>query len=519
MKLELIFTSSRTVTILLEDGGLYHTLRPYRLMLNGKPFGETHRTVTSLYGLWPDTSYRLEVLEGETVLAAIDLHTVKESCTLNVRRFGAVGDGQHDDTAAIQSAILCCPEGGRVLIPAGQYRVTPLFLKSHITLEVARGATLLLDTDRSRFPILPGMVQSTDEADDYNFGSWEGNPLDMFAAAITGVNVEDVTLCGEGLIDGQAQQSDWWQNHRIRRGAWRGRLLFLNHCRNITVQGLSFANSPSWNLHPYFSDDLKFLDISVTAPADSPNTDGFDPESCRNVLLMGAHFSLGDDCIALKAGKIYMGRRYQRPCSHIRISHCLMENGHGGMTAGSEMAGGVCDVQVSHCLMRNTDRGLRIKTRRGRGRDGVIDNIVFDNVRMEKVGAPFTVNCLYFCDPDGHSQWVQSRQPAPVDDSTPYVGHITFRNVTVDGCGACAGYLLGLPEQPVKQLTLENVSFTFDPHGKPMAPVMAEGVEPCLNKGLVACFVKELVLKNVTMEGQQGDELVCEQVGTVVREG
>ena len=519
MQLESIFVSSRTATVLINDGGLYHTLKPYRLRLNGECFGDTEKTVTSLFGLWPDTEYRLELLDGDTFLAGISFRTVRESCTLNVRRFGAVGDGEHDDTTAIQSAILCCPKGGRVLIPAGDYRVTPIFLKSHITLEVQKGATLLLDTDRSRFPILPGMVQSTDETDDYNYGSWEGNPLDMFAAAITGVDVEDVTLCGEGLIDGQAQKSDWWQNHRVRRGAWRGRLLFLNRCRNITVQGLSFANSPSWNLHPYFSDDLRFLDISVTAPADSPNTDGFDPESCRNVLLLGAHFSLGDDCIALKAGKIYMGRRYRRACEHIRISHCLMENGHGGMTAGSEMAGGVRDVQVSHCLMRNTDRGLRIKTRRGRGKDGVIDNIVFDNVRMEKVGAPFTVNCLYYCDPDGHSDWVQSRQPAPVDDSTPYVGSITFRNVTVDGCGACAGYLLGLPEQPVERLTLENVSFTFDPNGKPMAPVMAEGIETCLNRGLEAHFVRELVLRNVTMQGQQGEELVLEQVEKVVREG
>ncbi len=517
MQLELIFTSSRSATVLIQDGGLYHTLKPYRLLLNGEDYGTAKKTTLSLFGLWPDTAYQLDVLDGENLLASLTLRTRPESCTLNVRRFGAVGDGVHDDTAAIQAAILCCPEGGRILIPAGQYRVTPLFLKSHTTVEIQKDAVLQLDGDRSRFPILPGMVQTTDEQDDVNFGTWEGNPLDMFAAASTGVNVEDVVLCGQGLIDGQAQKSDWWQYHRTKRGAWRGRLLFLNHCKSITVQGLSFANSPSWNLHPYFSDDLRFLDISVTAPADSPNTDGFDPESCQNVLLLGAHFSLGDDCIALKSGKIYMGHRYQRPCKHIRIQHCLMENGHGGMTAGSEMAGGVCDVQVSHCLMRNTDRGLRIKTRRGRGKDGIIDNIVFAHVRMENVGAPFTVNCLYFCDPDGHSAWVQSREPAPVDDSTPYVGDITFRNITVEGCGACAGYLLGLPEQPVERLTLENCSFTFNPDAKPMAPVMAEGIQPCLNQGLVASYVKELVYRDVRMEGQQGPEMVCEQVGRVVR--
>ncbi len=518
MRIEPIFVSARSATMLLKDGGLYHTQKPYTLLIDKKPYGQTSKTVTSLFGLTPDTAYQVDVLDGETLLGSLQLHTRPESCTLNVRRFGAVGDGMHDDTAAIQAAILCCPENGRVLVPAGNYKITPLFLKSRITVDVAKDAVLQLETDRSRFPILPGMVQTTDETDDYNFGSWEGNPLDTFAAAVTGVNIEDTLLCGQGIIDGQAHLSDWWQNHRQKRGAWRGRLLFLNHCRNITVQGLTFRNSPSWNLHPYFSDDLQFLDISVTAPADSPNTDGFDPESCQNVLLLGAHFSLGDDCIALKAGKIYMGRRYRRPCKNIRIQHCLMENGHGGMTAGSEMAGGVCDVTVSHCLMRNTDRGLRIKTRRGRGKDGIIDNIVFDNVRMEKVGAPFTVNCLYFCDPDGHSQWVQSREPAPVDDTTPYVGSITFRNVNVEKCGACAGYLLGLPEQPVERLTLENVTFTFDPNSQPMAPVMAEGIEPCLNKGLIASYVKELKLKNVAMAGQNGEELICDHVQQVIRE-
>ncbi len=518
MKAELTFVSARSAALLIEDGGLYHTLKPYTLRLNGEDVCQTSRTVTSLYGLWPDTDYRLELLDEATLITTLTFRTAQESCTMNVRRFGAVGDGVHDDTAAIQAAILCCPEKGRVLIPAGEYRITPLFLKSHISLELQKGAALRLDTDRSRFPILPGMTQTTDEKDDYNLGSWEGNPLDCFAAAITGVNVEDVLLFGQGLIDGQADKADWWQNPKLRRGAWRGRLLFLNHCKNITVQGVVFANSPSWNLHPYFSDNLTFLDISVTAPANSPNTDGFDPESCQNVLLLGAHFSLGDDCIALKAGKIYMGCKHKRPCKHVRISHCLMENGHGGMTVGSEMAGGVCDVEVSDCLMRNTDRGLRIKTRRGRGKDAIIDGIVFRNVCMESVSAPFTVNCLYYCDPDGHTPWVQSRQPEPVDDTTPYVGSITFQNVTATGCGACAGYLLGLPEQPVERLTLENVAFTFNPSAKPMTPVMADGAEPCLNAGLVASYVKELVCRNVTMEGQQGDRLTLHQVGNVIWE-
>jgi len=119
MVLELIFASARTATVLIKDGGLYHTLKPYQLRLNGKPYGVTEKTTTSLFGLWPDTDYQLDVLDGETVLGSLCLRTKKESCTLNVRRFGAVGDGIHDDTTAIQTAILCCPDMGRVLIPAG----------------------------------------------------------------------------------------------------------------------------------------------------------------------------------------------------------------------------------------------------------------------------------------------------------------------------------------------------------------------------------------------------------------
>lgn len=512
MDLSCLFVSARSAALRLYDGGLYHTQKPYRVTLNGREARVTDRVITSLYGLWPDTEYVAAVWDGQTELAAIVLRTLPESCTLDVRRFGAVGDGVHDDTAAIQAAITCCPARGRVLLPKGVYNVGPLFLKSHITVEWREGAVLALAPDRARFPILPGMTQSTDEQSEYNLGSWEGNPLDMFAAALTGVDVEDVSLIGPGLIDGQAQKADWWPTRREKRGAWRPRLLFLNRCRGVTVQGLRFQNSPAWNLHPYFSEDLAFLDIAVTAPADSPNTDGFDPESCRHVRLAGAHFSLGDDCIAIKSGKIYMGSRYQTPCEDLSITHCLMENGHGGVTLGSEMAGGIRQVRVSHCLMRHTDRGLRVKTRRGRGEHGVIDDIVFDDVRMEHVGAPFVVNCLYFCDPDGHTPWVQSREKAPVDAGTPRVGGIVFRRVRAENCGACAGYFLGLPERPIESVTLEHASFTFAPDAQPFAPAMAEGVEPCLRRGIIAKYVDSLTLRDVTIDGQEGDALDLEDV-------
>ena len=112
----------------------------------------------------------------------------------------------------------------------------------------------------------------------------------------------------------------------------------------MTLQGVTFCNSPSWTLHPYFSNDLKFIGVTVQNPSDSPNTDGLDPESCKNVEILGVRFSLGDDCIAVKSGKIYMGKKHKTPSENIHIRQCLMENGHGAVTLGSEMAGGVVNL-------------------------------------------------------------------------------------------------------------------------------------------------------------------------------
>ena len=505
-----LFVTARSVTLELPDGGLYNTKQPYRIFVNGEGWGTANTVVHSIYGLWPDTKYVVKVLDESGEVGRIAFRTEEESYTLNVRRFGAVGDGVHDDTPAIQAAINVCPKKGRVLIPAGDYHVLPIFLKSHVRIEIQKGARLLLETDRTKFPIMPGMTLSTDETTDLNLGSWEGNPLDTFASFIYAYQVKDVVIYGEGLLDGQADKTDWWVEHRTMRGAWRPRMFFINDCEDVTIQGISFRNSPAWNLQPYFSRNLKFLNISVNAPANSPNTDGFDPESCKGILVAGAHFSLGDDCIAIKAGKLYMGETYATPCEDIDIVHCLMEDGHGGVTVGSEMAGGVKHVRVRDCVMRNTDRGLRIKTRRGRGKNGVIDDIVFDRVEMQQVGTPFVVNCLYYCDPDGHTEYVQTLEPQPVDERTPYVGDITFRHVNATEV-SCAGYFLGLPEQPIHKVTMEHVNIVCARAAKPMQPAMADCVPKCVYKGIVASDVRKMVLKDVMITGYEGERIEAQR--------
>ena len=170
----------------------------------------------------------------------------------------------------------------------------------------------------------------------------------------------------------------------------------MNHCKNIVLHGITVKNSPSWNIHPYFSEDLQFIGISVLGPKDSPNTDGLDPESCKNVDIIGVYFSVGDDCIAIKSGKIYMGAKYKTPSENLTIRQCCMRDGHGSITIGSEMAGGVKNLNVENCLFLHTDRGLRIKTRRGRGKDAIVTGIRFENIIMDHVMTPVVMNSFLF---------------------------------------------------------------------------------------------------------------------------
>lgn len=520
MEIALLAKTARSATFKIADGGIYNTKEPYRLFLNGEPMGETDTVVTSVFSLKPETDYELQVatMQGEEA-GTFFFSTDYEFVTLDVRDFGAKGDGEGDDTKYIQAAIMACPPDSRVLIPAGTYRITSLFLKSHIKVELAKGAKLLAITDRSEFPHFPALVESYDETDEYHLGTWEGNPLPMFAGIVTGIGVEDVVLYGEGCIDGNASKEDWWKNPKVMNVAFRPRMLFLNHCEGVMLQGLSFRNSPSWTLHPFFSKDLGFYDLKIENPSSSPNTDGLDPESCKGVEIAGVRFSLGDDCIAVKSGKIYMGRKYKTPSEDIHIYQCLMQDGHGAVTIGSEMAGGVKNLTVEECLFSNTDRGLRIKTRRGRGEDAILDGITFRKIRMDQVMTPFVVNCFYFCDPDGKTEYVQSREAYPVDYRTPHIKRLCFEDIDARNCHVAAAYFDGLPEQKIEEIRMKNVHISYADNPKRDVPAMSSGVEPCSLLGIYASNVKSLVLENVTVAGASGEAVITHGVDELRKTG
>ena len=511
MELKVIYLGSRSVTIELQNNDIY-TTKPYGVLLNDELVISSKDTnVFSLFNLNQDTKYEVKVIQGSDI-STIEFKTEKESVGLNVKRFGAKGDGVSLDTTAIQAAILACPDGGRVYFPDGTYYTGPLFLKSNITIELGKNVKLIGDIDRNHYPILPGIIIASNELDEYNLGSWEGNPLDCFASIITGINVENVSIVGEGVIDGNASNADWWIDVRTKRIAWRPRGVFLNNCKNIVLQGVTVCNTPSWNLHPYFSTNLKFLDLKLINPKNSPNTDGCDPESCKNVDIIGVNFSVGDDCIAIKSGKIYMGRKYKKPSEYFNIRNCSMNFGHGAIVLGSEMSGGIKNITVSKCLFNQTDRGLRIKTRRGRGKDAIIDGIVFENIQMDDVLTPLVINMFYFCDPDGHTEYVYSKEKLPVDERTPYLGDFVFKDIDCKNVNVAAGTFYGLPEQPIKSISIENVKFHYSSNPKEGVPAMMDGLDPMKGKGLIFSYVDKVNIKDVSFDGLKDKEFELNQV-------
>lgn len=510
----ILYIGSVSACFELENSSPYYNEYEYVVSLDGKELFSSNTNVFSLFSLKPRTEYVLEVTGHEPV----KFTTADEFCAVNVKDFGAVGDGVHDDTISIQTAVNCLPCNGRLFFPAGTYSTAPINLKSHITIELSENAILLGSTDTERYPVIPGELVDIESGEAVHFGAWEGNAVPMHQALLFAEYADGIQIVGKGTVDGNAQNSAWWVNVKEREIA-RPRLFFFNRCKNITIHGITAQNAASWQFHPYFSNHLDFLDVAVNAPKDSPNTDALDPEACDYVNIIGCRFSVGDDCIAIKSGKIDIGRKYKAPANHHTIRNCIMQFGHGAVTLGSEMAGGVKNLTVNRCIFNHTDRGLRIKTRRGRGKDAVIDGVLFENIKMDGVLTPIVINMWYnCCDPDRFTEYVWSREELPIDERTPYLGKFAFRNMVCENCHVAACYCDGLPEQPIEEITVENIKFTYDPEAKPGVPAMRNHAEKMCRAGMYFDNVKRLTVKNIDISGNDGEVLIADHVGTLVQE-
>lgn len=504
MSLILICTTPFGLTVEITDGSCFESDTTRDILVDGAHAMTTKRNVVTLRGLKPDTAYKITAA-GKTLKA----RTAKISVILKPEDFGAKADGVTDDTRALQAALSACPDHAVVRL-TGSYASGPLFLKSRSHLEIS--GQLLGLRDIAQWPILPGSLYDPDGRETAWLGSWEGEPKGCHAALLNILSATDVTIFGEGLIDGRAGKDTWWAHPKQPYGSWRPRLIFAVDSQNLVFEGFSLANSPSWNLHPLHCQQVTVANLNISAPADSPNTDGCNPESSQDVRIAGIHFTVGDDCIALKSGKIAMAKKALRPTRRVNISNCWMEKGHGGVVLGSEMAAGISDVTVSSCLFTGTDRGVRIKTRRGRGKDAIIRNARFDNIVMTDVGTPFVINSFYWADSDGKTDYVADRHARPVDDGTPSLGGFHLTNIRCTGVRHAAVYLLGLPEMPIDGIEIDRLSARFDPEATAEAPDMAASITPVARMGVYICNARHIRLKDLDIEGQSGDRVRLENV-------
>jgi polygalacturonase len=351
----------------------------------------------------------------------------------DVTHYGARPDGTTNNAHAIQTAIDDCATkgGGIVRLAGGTFLSGPIVLKSHITLDIETGATLLGSPDHSVYPLMTV------------FGAKGRQSL------VSVTDAEDLTITGGGTIDGNG--ASWWEEARREKDhgvvedvVFRPRLVVFDHCRHILIDHVTIDNSPSWQVVPYYSDDVTIRYSRIYAPAHSPNTDGIDPFSSSHVVIDHMKIDDGDDNVAIKSG--LPGTTGNEPSTGITVTNCLFLHGHG-LSIGSEVAGGVQNVHVSDIVFRGTDNGVRIKSARDRGAD--ISNLWFSDIRMEDVKTPLLITEYYPHIPEHDSA-------QQVTQLTPHFHDIHITNLTATGARQ-TGIIAGLPESPIRDLDLDHV--------------------------------------------------------------
>ena len=390
--------------------------------------------------------------------------------------------------------------GGILTVPAGQYITGPIQLQSNITLRLDSGAELLFTDDESQFPLV-----------DTEF---EGIAGKAYMPCIYARDAQNVSIVGSGRIDGSG--AAWWQRQRDGLLSYpRPYLVCFQNCQNVRMDGITLRNSPCWTVHPLRCENVLLSGLMIWNPADSPNTDGINPNGCHTVHIEDCVIDVGDDCIAIKAGTEDTLRPH--PCENITIKGCKMMHGHGGVVIGSEMSGGVKNVLVSDCVFIGTDRGIRLKTRRGRG--SRIGRLYINDILMENVACPFVMNMYYHCGKDGKEPRVADKAAHPINAGTPQISEVSIKNTIVRGATACAGFLYGLPESPIRRVRIQDCTVTMAP-GKPGIPAMMDGAEPMEAGGLFMRHCEEIEVIRGILENQTGSPLnIDESVDLTVVEG
>lgn len=367
----------------------------------------------------------------------------------DVRDYGAKGDGVAQDTAAIQKALDECggSGGGIVRFPAGVYLSRPIVLHSATTVKLDAGATLLATTNQGYFMKTPG--------------DWLKAKSSDFVPFISGKDLTDVCFTGGGTIDGSG--AVWWGEAEKARRAVSGytlprpNLVVLERCRKVRMENVTLQNSPKFHFVPDECEDVVVSNVTILAPEHAANTDGIDPSGCKDVLITKCRIDNGDDNVAIKAGHKVAGREFAS--EDITVTDCIFLHGHG-MSIGSETLGGVRNVTVKDCVFYGTENGIRIKSQRGKG--GLVENVLYENIRMTNVDPAVTFTCYYALNSakDLVQKAVpQNDSPESVTEGTPVFRNIYVNNLTAT-CQRGAGVILGLPESMISNVVFKNVKIS-----------------------------------------------------------
>ena len=414
---------------------------------------------------------------------------------ISLTDFGGNGDGQILNTAAFEKALTALADkgGGELIVPPGIWLTGPIKLRSNISLHLERGALIQFSRDWKLYPLTVIDMKGEKEIDSIS--------------PITGENLENVAITGEGIIDGGGDAwrplkkdklgdadwkalvksggvlddkgSTWYPSREVMTGGkivgalrkqnslkledyepahqfLRPKMLRLIGCKKVLLEGVTFQNPPNWTLNPALCEDVSILNVQVRNSPNAQNSDALDLESCRRAVIRDCAFDVGDDGICLKSGKDAAGRRIGVPTEDVLVEGCTVYHAHGGFTIGSEMSGGVRNVVVTNCTFMGTDVGLRFKSTRGRG--GVVEKIFISNIRMTDISSDAINFNLYYGGKsplDAAADEIETNLP-PVNEGTPQFRYIHIENVICRGAQK-AIVLEGLPEMPIRDIFLKNV--------------------------------------------------------------
>jgi len=372
----------------------------------------------------------------------------------NVLDYGATKDGITDSRIAINKAITACSnaQGGIVLVPVGTYYLAgSIVMKSNVNLKVEEGAEIVFSSSPKDY--MPFVLTV-----------WEGTELFNYSPLVYGYHVSNIAITGKGILNGSASKEfATWRpqgsqiQSRLRQMGIDQVPVFQRNfgvesilppsmiqffgCSNILIQDVRIEDAPYWVIHPVFCNNVTVRGVEINS--NNLNNDGCDAEYTRNMLIENSTFNVGDDAIAIKAGRDQDGWRIGQPTENIVIRNCIFNSKCNGLCIGSEMSAGVQNVFMENVVVRNSLSGLYFKSNQDRG--GFIRNVWVRNITCDSVRTAL----IRF----------ETNYPGGRGGHTPaQFTNFLIENVSGDRSGECGIYAVGIEKFPLKDITLRNIS-------------------------------------------------------------